>query len=167
MNKNKLIIIIVGLLILLNVTTLAFIAFNQNNRKGPPPPHPQGQPGDRPDPFIKEMGFTEQQLVNFEAVKEKHMRRNEEINREIRLKYSAYYGQLKTTQTDQSEALAALDTILLLHKKLAVSNYEHFEEIKKLCTEEQLSKFNTLIEEVGKQFSADNKPPPPKGKERR
>ncbi|MBX2846072.1 MAG: periplasmic heavy metal sensor [Saprospiraceae bacterium] len=165
MSKTKLLAAAVVALFLLNLAVLGYLI--TTNKKTPPPPA-KVERGERPprhrDALVEQMDFSPEQMEEFSGLKAAHQLQNKSINDQIRTKYQTYYGLLKTETVDQAVADRILSEVSDLHQQLAASNFQHFQDLKALCTDEQLDQFNGLIDQLSGQFRPMQRSgPPPKG----
>lgn len=110
-------------------------------------PKPPPQESGIKDEISRELGFTEEQKVMFDQMAINHREAIRELeNKERELVRSLFEElALENTPGDKEELLHKI--VQLERDKIAIT-YNHFEELKGICNEEQLTKFNRVIEQV-------------------
>ncbi|TBX66993.1 periplasmic heavy metal sensor [Flavobacterium silvisoli] len=160
MEKTKLLTIAVIGLLLLNLATLGFLFLN--GPKGHRPPM-EGPPMGRPKPrtiIIDQLHFDALQQKEYDQLIEWHQATISQLDRNIRQTKRALYSQLMQTEVN----LKAKDSLIAVlngyQKQVEATHFKHFEDIKKLCRQDQLKDFNDLTEELARIFA-----PKPQGPE--
>lgn len=152
MKKDTLFIAVIIALLLLNFGTLGFLFLQQ--KQGIMPHRPP-----RPDKLIIEkLQLNDAQIEQFEQSKRKHRQGMNYFDQEAAQLHATYFSLLKTDTYNEAEK-DSLEKILAQNQTQKDSiTFLHFEELKSICTKEQLPKFNILIEEIGEILTS----PPPK-----
>lgn len=123
---------IVAILVLINVGSLLVFWINERH-------HIRGS---QPKEFIAhELRFDEGQRKAFEIIVKKHQNKSAEIRQEITEAKKAYYK----TGPKNKLGLLALTTA---YGKLEILNYEHFQEIRSICKEDQKQAFEHLLQKI-------------------
>lgn len=152
MNKTKLLLICVVGLVVLNLGLLAFLWFRPGH------PHHGGGPGKF---IVEELKFDEKQQAAFEKLKEQHRTHMDaNISRFMHLN-DELFALLGKDGVDSAAVKIISDSIAWLHGDMARITYDHFLQVRALCTPEQLKKFKEIIPEVGKRMRPPGPPPPP------
>lgn len=168
MNRTKLLTIAVVGLLVINLGTLFLVFFNKpqhppHHGEGPPPPHGRGH-GPR-DYMIDVLQFDEAQQKQFDLLIKDHRSKSDELNEINRELHTELYGLLKSDTINQR-------TMDVLTQKIAENqvatdklNFSHFQQVKALCTPEQLKNFEELAGELSRLFGGPKggPPPPPPG----
>ena len=145
MNKNRLLgIISIGLL----VSNLALIAFIFLGRKAPAHNGPR-------DIIIERLHFNEQQVAAYDKLIHIHRGSiNEKQGEMFRLKNQLYHGLLKEHALEKDSLEKAIGTVQAAIEEI---NFNHFSDIRNLCTKEQEIYFSDLVNDIAELF----KPMPP------
>jgi ribosomal protein S24E len=117
--------------------------------RGPHHPNPKQK-------IIKCLNFDKDQVSKYEKLV--HLHRDEVIkmDKEIFNLKQKLYATLASQENPIM--LDSLSTeIGKIQKEIELLHYQHFEDIKKICTKEQIPVFNELTKEFGRMFS--RKPP--------
>ena len=142
-NKNWLWVI--GGLLLLNVSLLAFIWIKK--------------PDHKPPPFLEEkLAFTADQQQQFEKLRNSHMREMDRLRKDIDALRDELYG----TSGSSDEKVREITTQLGNKKAEGdLLTYRHFQEVRAICTPEQQQEFDKLINEIVR--GMNGRPIPPQG----
>lgn len=131
-------------LLLINIGTLAFLWMSQRR------PRPGGpEEGGRTIAtfIIHELGFSPAQEKAYMELVHQHrqqMRFHEEAERKFR--EEMFSGLIDSTQSGRAGALS--DSIASHRRSMDMVTYQHFQQVKALCTPEQKQHFNEIIRDV-------------------
>ena len=143
--KNKILLIIIGVLLITNIVLVSFLLINKPFSK-------KGMQGDRSimiAAFLQnEIGFNQQQLKQYDS-----------INVPNRTKVKAMFDTLKSYKENEFKQLAIndfSDTAILKtaniistkQKEIEIVLYKHYKEIRNICSPEQLPKFDSLFYKI-------------------
>lgn len=127
---------------------------------GPPPHHRGGGPKDM---IIHELGFNQTQITKFEELIDQHrsgMRELEKKGRDIRESYfKLMSGDTLDRKTKEELEIAIAET----QKNIDMITFDHFRQVRVLCSQEQKKKFDRMIGEIMMQMRGPHGPPPPQG----
>jgi periplasmic protein CpxP/Spy len=141
---------IVGILLIVNFLTIFFAWFSSF------PPHDRGSAAK----FLsKELDFSPEQEEKYAQLRDIHQIETRKCNeRSMELKKKLYH--LLALNAQSSEVGVIMDSIGFYSKKTEMVRFEHFQDVRKICSESQKARFDQIIGEVIKMMS----PPPPKRK---
>lgn len=146
MKKENFLVVVVIALLLLNMGTLGYLFIQQKKQHNilfehrPP----------RPDKLIIErLQLDEKQIALFEETKFKHRSSINKLEREAAELHAAYFSLLKKDNYTASEIDSFQRLLAINQMQKDSTTFIHFEELKALCNEKQLSLYNNLIEEIG------------------
>lgn len=148
MKRETLLLGIVALLVLLNGAILFFFLGRDENHR--PPPH---------DKIIVEtLQFDKAQQAQFDQLKQDHHSRVKAID-DIFDKNMEKYFALLQTDTANLNLKDSIDSVMafLEREKIRIT-YAHFEDLKKLCREDQQEKFNAFLPQLVKFIMRPNPP---------
>ncbi len=157
MEKTKLLTITVIGLLLLNTGTLGFLFFNGPNEHRPP--H-----GGRPEPkaiIIEKLHFDDKQQKEYAELIKWHRGEIKKLDSNIRQTKNELYSQLNQTEVNLKTKDSLITLLNSYQNQVEETHFKHFEDIKKLCHQDQLEDFNELTEDLSRIF-APNKPPRPR-----
>lgn len=140
MKKEKLLTISVVILLLLNLGTLCFLFLS-----GPPPRflHNKHQPVDKL--IVSELNLTEVQEAQFEKMRHEHHEAMVALDEENRHLVKQYFDLIYATNSDTLLKDSFETQISVIQVKKAAITFEHFEQLKMICTIEQKTRFETLL----------------------
>lgn len=159
MEKTKLLTITVIGLLVLNLATLGFLFIS--GQKGHKPLHdrPEGTQTPR-EIIINRLHFDVNQQKDYDKIIQWHKGEIKRLDYEVREAKIGLYSQLKESQLDLKVKDSLIAVINTNQKQIETTHFKHFEEIKKLCHQNQLEDFNELTEDLSRIFGP-NKPPRP------
>lgn len=143
MSKNKFLIAVVIGLIVTNLLVIGLVVLRKPHR--PPVPKPPKEI------IIERLGFNENQIKKYEALIEEHRQAIDEKDRVIRETKNMLYSQLKGNESSYKDSL--IDIISKAQRDIEYLHFKHFSDIKSICTNDQMEKYNDLVNELGRIFS--------------
>jgi periplasmic protein CpxP/Spy len=158
MSKIKLLTIAVVGLLLTNATMLGFLLF-----KKPAAPMGAMSPGKGEGPkkiIIERLHFNSDQVKQYELLITSHRKAIRLLKDSIGETKNELYRSLQTDNFSGKDSLT--DLLSTLQKRIETVHYDHFAQIKKLCTPEQQEAFNALTHDLAFYFTTERKPPPPR-----
>jgi len=143
MNRTKFYNIIICLLLISNFVLLYFAL--QKSSRGFDPDGPKNI-------IIEKLHFDENQIKSYQKLIDKHRKDIRKNNDQILMLKKELYSNLKTN--DSKKELDSIATqIGVIQKQIEEIHFNHFLDIKALCKPEQLSKFDSLSEELTEIFN--------------
>lgn len=149
MEKTRLLTIAVIGLLLLNLGTLGFLFLN--DPKGNRPPH-----GGRPEPkeiIIEKLHFDAQQQKDYAKLIQWHRSEITKLDDNIRQAKNELYSQLNQSEVNVKIKDSLITVVNSYQKRVEETHFKHFEDIKKLCHQDQMENFNELTEELSRIFA--------------
>lgn len=150
--ENRFLKIALAIIVGLNLVVIGVLSLNlldkDDSFKG------YMRPGDI---IIETVGFDEYQKQVFHDLIKEHRKEMHGLQDEVNSKRNKLVQFLDEPDSPKKEQL--LDDIAELHKKSTLSVFNHFAEVRELCTQEQVVKFDKIIEEV---ISNMGRPKPPR-----
>ncbi|ASZ11589.1 periplasmic heavy metal sensor [Chitinophaga pendula] len=141
--KNRILIIMVVILLLTNLLMLFFFVWLK--------------PGSRHDGrgkrgvaiFLEEqVGFTEDQMKSYQELREQHWGRMKPVLGDIRTTKERFYNLLARAAVPDSVLQQAADSIGRRQSAIDLLTFQHFREVRALCTPEQRPRFDSLVHQV-------------------
>ena len=142
MSKIRFLTLAVALLILLNLGTLAFFLMGRK------PPH-QSHEGPKKI-IIERLRFQPDQVAAYEKLIGQHRSAIQEKEQEMAAAKKQLYALLKQDSFPQKEAFVA--QINQAQQAIEQIHFNHFFELKALCTPEQQPLFDALTEDLAAYF---------------
>lgn len=159
MEKTKLLIFTVIALLLINFGTLGFLFISEPKGNSP-------LLGDGPDGGIKpreiiieKLHFDANQQIEYDKLIQWHQGEIRTIEDNIREVKNQLYQILSEPEVNSKSKDSLINALALYQKQIENTHFKHFEDIKKMCHNEQLEYFNNLTEELGRLFSKGQRPP--------
>jgi protein CpxP len=157
MDKTKLLTFSVIGLLLLNVGIICFLFFNR--------PHlehlNQGSNTRTPkEIIIKKLHFDPNQINKYEKLIAVHRNKIDSLDNQIKALKSELYSQLKQTTINKKLKDSLINLLSTNETQIDETHFNHFQDIRNICTKEQLEDFNSLTEDLVKLFSNRSKPFP-------
>ena len=150
MNKIKLLTFSTIALALINVGLLVFLLVKK-------PPRHNGH-DDLKKVIINQMHFDDSQQIAYHKLVDKHGIAMEDFNDGLKIQKNVLYELLK--KSDYSvERDSIINNIATITKSIDSLHFSHFEDIKKLCTTDQMGYFNDFTTEVGAYFNPAKRKP--------
>jgi len=153
LRKNKMIGWLVLLLVLLNAATLTKLWLDKG-RQGP-----RGNRGRSEDLLTKELSLNESQIKQIENLRKNHFRKMENIRSEQHKTRKSLH-ELWQKNDVQTEVNVLTSKIGDLQESMEFETYNHFSSIRKLLTDEQKLKFDTIIHDVMRKGDRNMEGPP-------
>jgi len=160
MKKTKLLTITVIGLLLLNFAILAFLLVSGPRGHKRPNDTAEGRLNPR-EIIIERLHFDVNQQKEYDKILQWHKGQIKKLDENLRSAKNELYNQLKQPQIDVKIKDSLIAVINANQKQIEETHFKHFEDIKKLCHQDQLEDFNELTEELSRIF-APNKPPRPR-----
>lgn len=149
MSKVKILVAAVVVLVLVNISLVAFIMLRHG------PPHPG-----KKDPkmmIIERLDFDPAQVQVYKGLILEHKSAIAVKGKEMMKLRQELYGLLGAS--DRSEANTLISRIGKQKAEIETVHFNHFHDIEAICHEDQKTAFKELSMELGRIF---NMPPPPK-----
>jgi len=126
---------------------------------GGPPPH-----GGPRDFVIQQLKFTEDQVKKYDVLIQEHQKAMQKLRHDANELRTELFANLKNENQNNtvSDSLARL--IANSQKEIELVTYNHFAQVRALCTDAQMKDFDNIINDVIKKMNGGpGGPPPPHG----
>jgi periplasmic protein CpxP/Spy len=163
LSKNKSLIFIITALLLINILVVGyFLWFKKPHR--PVESRQKGHKGIA-TALQNEVGFNEQQVAQYRELKEKQWTAIKPMFSDLCRVKDSLFRLLSNENTNDSVINKAADVIARQQKAVDIQVFNHFKQIRTLCTPEQLPKYDSLVQHLikkmgpcqGKPGNKDNK----------
>lgn len=139
MTKNKWFLALLGVLLLANIALLlSFFVFGEKQPDKPGAKETKGY-------LARELKLDENQEKVFKTSKENFFKEMEPIWESIRLAKDSFYRQINNASITPAEVDQYTQRIADLNRLSDQKVFYHFQALRKVCTPEQLAKFDTLV----------------------
>ena len=148
----------VVLLVLLNIILLTSIWLKKDKSQGPP------NGAKAADFLIEQLQFSSQQLEAFTQLKEAHKHSIDSIRESGKETHKLFFDNLKNETPDSGKVNALARSISDSQMQIELTTFHHFEQVRRLCNEQQKIKFDKIIQEVLRKMAAppNREGPPPR-----
>lgn len=151
-NNTKALIIIIVILLITNIGVLLF--FSGMCRPGGGPGmkddgHKGGRMREKISFFLKnEVGFNEQQLKRFDSLRDEHVKVVKPMIKSINATKDSFYIHINDVALDSALLNTLSDSIAIKQKALDKKLFNHFREIRLLCTPDQMPAYDSKVQDV-------------------
>lgn len=165
--------VIMGILVVLNLSLLAFVFTQKKPDKGPRGDRMRGKEP-LPELVSRVLEFTPEQKEAYRKLGRKHHQGLMDLERDLGTSMLNFF-LIESKNVAPEEANELLEKILEMEKAKVLYTRQHFEDIKNLCSEEQFEKFPEVLEVIFNKLNRGNNragrprrpggpngPPPPK-----
>ena len=150
--KPRVLVIMIGALVLLNLATLGFLWF----RKPPMPPGHRGEAA--AEYLIAEVGLTPDQAADYKLLIQEHQANMRSINDSVRYHKILLFNNININDSTVTSMEAS--AVARLQAQLELNTFNHFVKVRALCSPVQALKFDKVIGDVLQMMA----PPGPPGK---
>jgi Spy/CpxP family protein refolding chaperone len=141
MNKLRFLTWSVIILLLLNAGTLIYLLTTKKPDQRPP--------GEGASNFIiEQLKLDAQQQQQFSELRRQHQDVTRQIQEEDRKLHDQYFDLLKTDNPDKAKADSISLLIAQQRSNIEKATFDHFQQLRKLCREDQKKLFDTTIDEI-------------------
>jgi len=151
--RNKVLIILIGILLAANIILLSLFLLEKPEKK----PERRSQMGLY---LTKEIGFTTQQMVQFDSIKAQHRRQVKQLFDSMRVKKESAFKAIGTNGFSDSSILSAATYSAAQQQQLELMMLEHIRDIRGICTPKQRLQFDTGFYKVMTRNRGDDKDKP-------
>lgn len=159
-SKNKILVWAVIFLMIANVAVLATI-WVMHNKQRP-------QRGTPAEYLVKELGLNDEQQNKLRALAKDHHEQSEKIKEQIIDARHDLFKLLQQPEVNDSAKKTAADNVATELEQLDLLTFDHFKQVRAICTPQQQKKFDEIIEDVLRMIATgppgpqdnDHLPPP-------
>ena len=138
--KNKILIIIIGILLIANIATLSLFLMNKNRHSNPGRPDKKEQV----TAFLKnEVGFTEDQLNRYDTISKTHRANMKSNFDDMATGREDIFRQLALHSFSDSAMETAANAIAKQQEGFEIKMLYHLKDIRNICTPAQQAIFDT------------------------
>ena len=152
MDKIKVLTFAVIALLLLNFATLGFLLLTSPKHNSRPP-HREPK-----EIIINQLQLDATQQIAYQKLIEWHRGTIDSLDHQIRGAKNKLYSQLIQPDVDTKTKDSLFTILANYQKQIEQTHFKHFQDIKDLCTPEQMNRFNELTEELSRIFGRKPKP---------
>lgn len=147
------------LLVIMNVSSLATVWWQQHRLPGPP--RDRGRGPVRVLQFMKKkLGLTETQVKQFAQLQREHFQQARAIQGAILDLKHEFLGELSASSPDEAKVERLAEEIGRKQTELEKLTFYHFLDLKNVCTPEQQIELNTVFGNLLRKMTPPPQPPP-------
>jgi Spy/CpxP family protein refolding chaperone len=143
-SRNKVLLALVAILLLTNLALVAFFVLKKEPQKKEVR---QSRSAAMRGMLKDSVGFNEQQLQQFDAIRQQHEQDLKPLFENMREAKLSFYQQMNASR-DTAAITAAGDAIGETQKALDLAFYKYFQNIRAVCTPQQLTSYDSLVQRV-------------------
>jgi protein CpxP len=102
--------------------------------------------------MVKELGLSDEQQAKLEILRKDHFQKVSMLEAAVGRNEKNIMGALAKAPVDSAFANKCADSVGIMKAAIQKELFAHFNNIRKMCTPEQSTKFDGLIEEMSKEF---------------
>jgi mevalonate kinase len=137
--QNKFLVLLVAILLIANLGLMLYFFVYRKD-------HDQEIKSPRVSDFVqKELGFSADQAVKFQQLRDQHKEAVKPIMDEMKKLKDSLYNLLQKPGFDDSTAVTLANDIGEKQKVLELMIFHHFQKVRAICDSSQLPKFDTLV----------------------
>ncbi len=153
MSKEKLLMYLVIVLVLINAIIVSFLLLNKQN------PAPRKQ--ETFQLIQHELLLEDKQIEKFENLRHVHREQMNDLDKKFKETLITYFNLLRDSNNELFNQDSLENILAAIEKDKAKITLNHFKEVKNILNQEQRIKFDKLIPELITVMSSKNSPPPP------
>ena len=158
-SKNKSLIFIIAVLLLTNIAVLGYFLWFKKPSRQEGPGH-----GGIETALRKDVGFNDQQIAQYKLLKEEQWKNFRPMFDNMRKAKDSLFSLLSNENINDSLINITADVIAQRQKEIDLRMFNHFRQIRALCTPNQLPKYDSLIQRMMKKMGRPHREPDRKEK---
>lgn len=157
-SKNRLLILVIAFLLLTNISMIIFCFMRSPDRKGSHQEEKMKRGDGVTEMLRNQVGFTDEQMKQYEQLRNDHWKRMKPLFDSIRLSKQEFYKLLSQPSLQDTAWQRAANRIGETQKAIDMELFDHFRQVKAICTPPQQPKYDSLVQTVvGKMMFAFRK----------
>lgn len=146
LRNNKLLLLIIGVLLIANVTMLYFHVWK---KKPGPKRYSDSEIRERAKSKLKkEVGFTEAQLAQYDTLRTKHFESMKPLFESLRASKDSFYNLLYSAPAADSLIETYSMTVSEKQRNIDVKMLRYFRSLKEICSDEQKPKMDSFLKNI-------------------
>jgi len=162
--------LIILVLVVINLGALGFIWMGHHRLEEDGPPGAGRPPRDVVGYLTKELGLTNAQRDTIAALQKTFKNEIGEAGENYRRLHPPFFNQLQGNSIDSAKFNQALNELTEGSKKIELLTFNHFRQVRAVCTPEQQKRFDEIVNDVmhmvappQRGFGSQPPPGPPDG----
>jgi hypothetical protein len=153
-NKNKILLTIIGILLVANIVLVSFFMLRKDGSR-----HEKHQ--DRKamiTRFLKdEIGFSTTQLLQYDTLSDNHRKKMKDMMDSLKSSRDIQFKQLAAGNFSDSVMNMVADQSAASQKAMELHMFSHLKNVRLLCKQDQLPKFDSLFGKLLNKRSGDGR----------
>jgi periplasmic protein CpxP/Spy len=148
LKNNKLLLLIIGVLLVANISLLWFYVWKKPEGKGQRPPMENASTR-----LKREVGFSDQQAAIYDSIREQHYSSIRPMFEELRTSRDSLFKLMHQPQVEDSLIALQSETVYEKQKAIDLKMHRYFRSLRDLCTEDQKPKIDSFLTNLSKKMS--------------
>jgi Spy/CpxP family protein refolding chaperone len=158
MENSKFLKVVIVILLIINISTLAFMWMHKPPMQQAPPPPPPHERNDVFEHLTHELKLSEQQRNQYDQLRKEHHAAMESLQEKGRATHDHFFALLQNKSADSTLVSKLADSISNNQKQIELVTFYHFQKVRAICNPEQQKKFDEIIDDALQMMFP--KPPP-------
>ena len=112
---------------------------------------------------IRNLAFSDAQIKQYDVLIPAHQQAMRRLRQEAMNYREALFANLNNPNRDTLLADSLTNLIATTQKQIEIITYNHFRQVRAICTDKQKPEFDRIIDDVIKKMNGRGGPPPPDG----
>ncbi len=156
--QRKLLSRAVVILVLLNTCVICFVLWKTTNGKHEPGLFPKAEFRDVSGILKTELDLNDTQVEQIKQLRADFFEKEKNLTKQIRNERDSMNQEMFNKSTNDELVKLLAKNISDNEYKMEMLRYEQSQQLKAICTTEQLKKFETLVLQIRDYFRPDNQP---------
>lgn len=157
--KQKLLIRAIVVLVILNIGLIGFFIFKEMKPDHKPLLFPKNEAYKDVSGILKtELNLSNEQVIQFDEIRKRNFEKQAALKEIIRGDKDAMNEEMFTKKSDESKIKLLAKQIAENEYQMELLRYSQAKELKAVCNDKQLDKFENLVLEIRDYFKPDNQP---------
>jgi Spy/CpxP family protein refolding chaperone len=102
--------------------------------------------------LVKQLNFNDSQQAQLKSLRKEHFQKMEVLESAVARNEKNMMNAIMASPMDSAHAFLYADSIGIVKSSMQKELFRHLADIKKICTPDQISKFDELIKEMSDEF---------------
>jgi Spy/CpxP family protein refolding chaperone len=157
--KQKIFIRTIILLVVLNIALIGFFIFKEMKPHHEPLLFPKNEEyNDVSGILKKELNLTDNQVAQFDEIRKQNFEKQAALKEIIQVDKDAMNQEMFNKNSDETKIIQLAKKVSQNEYQIELLHFEQAKELKAVCNDEQLDKFQDLVIEIRDYFRLDNQP---------
>jgi hypothetical protein len=150
-SSNRPLIFIIAVLLLTNIAVLSYFLWFKKQPGHGDEIKPDRKPG-METPLQKEVGFSEDQLVQYRQMRDEQMKAIKPMFEDVRKAKDSLFSLIGNSNMSDSAIGLIAEEIAQKQKVMDLRMFNHFKRIRGLCKPDQLAKYDSVVQRMMKKM---------------